>query len=85
MRSPQPQCRLTTAIDLDFRSAPGLLTANRDQVSTISTTCTYRTAWQVGLNNGRHASGSTRRMAGVGSYAVSTASSTRTTPAVCAG
>jgi spore coat protein U-like protein len=66
----QPQCRLTTATDLDFGSVPGLLTTNRDQLSTISTTCTYRTAWQIGLNNGQHAVGSTRRMTGVGSYAV---------------
>jgi spore coat protein U-like protein len=66
----QPQCRLTTATDLDFGSVPGLLTSNRDQLSTINTTCTYRTAWQIGLNNGQHASGSTRRMTGVGSYAV---------------
>lgn len=66
----QPQCRLTTATDLDFGSVPGLLTTNRDQLSTISTTCTYRTAWQIGLDNGQHAVGSTRRMTGVGSYAV---------------
>jgi spore coat protein U-like protein len=66
----QPQCRLTTATDLDFGSVPGLLTSNRDQLSTISTTCTFRTPWQIGLNNGQHASGSTRRMTGVGSYAV---------------
>lgn len=70
MADVQPLCRLTTATDLDFGSVPGLLTSNRDQVSTISTTCTYRTAWQIGLDNGQHASGSTRRMTGVGSYAV---------------
>ena len=63
----QPQCRLTTATDLDFGSVPGLLAANRDQISTISTTCTYRTAWQIGLDNGQHG---LRRMTGVGSYAV---------------
>ena len=63
----QPQCRLTTATELDFGSVPGMLVANRDQTSAISTTCTYRTAWQIGLDNGQHG---LRRMTGVGSYAV---------------
>jgi len=63
----QPQCRLTIATDLDFGSVPGLLVANRDQSSAISTTCTYRTAWQIGLDNGQHG---VRRMTGPGSYAV---------------
>jgi spore coat protein U-like protein len=66
----QPQCRLTTATDLDFGSVPGLLLTNKDQTSTIGTTCTFRTAWKIGLDNGQHASGNTRRMTGVGSYAV---------------
>jgi spore coat protein U-like protein len=66
----KPLCRLTAASDLNFGSVPGLIASSRDQISTISTTCTYRTAWQIGLDNGQHASGTTRRMTGVGSYAV---------------
>lgn len=63
----QPQCRLSTATDLDFGSVSGMLVANIDQTSAISTTCTYRTAWQIGLDDGQHG---LRRMTGVGSYAV---------------
>jgi spore coat protein U-like protein len=66
----KPLCRLTAASDLNFGSVPGLIASSRDQISTISTTCTYRTAWQIGLDNGQHASGTTRRMTGVGAYAV---------------
>jgi spore coat protein U-like protein len=55
-------CRAYTSTDLDFGSIPGLMTSNSDQTSTIGMTCTGRTAWQVGLNNGNNASGSIRRM-----------------------
>ncbi|MDR6840207.1 Csu type fimbrial protein [Pseudoxanthomonas sacheonensis] len=55
-------CRAYTTTDLDFGSIPGLITSNTDQTSTINMTCTGRTAWNVGLNNGQNASGSIRRM-----------------------
>lgn len=57
-----PNCRAYTTTDLDFGSIPGLITSNTDQTSTIGMTCTGRTAWHVGLNNGQNASGSIRRM-----------------------
>jgi spore coat protein U-like protein len=57
-----PNCRAYTTTDLDFGSIPGLITSNSDQTSTIGMTCTGRTAWNVGLNNGQNASGSIRRM-----------------------
>lgn len=57
-----PNCRAYTTTDLDFGSIPGLITSNTDQTSTIGMTCTGRTAWNVGLNNGQNASGSIRRM-----------------------
>lgn len=58
-------CRITTATDLDF-GAVGALAGNRDQTSTIQLQCPNGAAWRVGLNNGNHANGSTRRMAGPG-------------------
>lgn len=58
-------CRITTATDLDF-GAVGVLAGNRDQTSTIQLQCPNGAAWRVGLNNGSHANGSTRRMAGPG-------------------
>jgi spore coat protein U-like protein len=57
-----PNCRAYTATDLDFGSIAGLITANRDQTSLLSMICTGRTAWNVGLDNGLHASGTVRRM-----------------------
>lgn len=56
------KCQAYTTTDLDFGSVPGFVTGNIDQTSTIGMTCTGRTAWQVGLNNGLYASGSVRRM-----------------------
>lgn len=55
-------CSITAASDLDFGAISGLITANGDQTSTISMTCTGRTAWNVGLNNGLNSSGIVRRM-----------------------
>jgi len=65
-----PNCRAYTTTDLDFGSIPGLITSNTDQTSTIGMTCTGRTAWNVGLDNGQHANGSIRRMrlGATGSY-----------------
>jgi spore coat protein U-like protein len=55
-------CRAYVTTDLDFGNVPGLIAANKDQTSTIAMTCTGRTAWNVGLNNGLNPSGSVRRM-----------------------
>lgn len=55
-------CRAYTTTELAFGSISGLITANSDQTSTISMTCTGRTPWTVGLNDGLNASGSIRRM-----------------------
>jgi len=65
-----PNCRAYTTTDLDFDNVAGSIASNIDRTSAISMTCTNRTAWQVGLNNGANASGSTRRMrlGATGSY-----------------
>ncbi|WP_158636483.1 Csu type fimbrial protein [Luteimonas marina] len=61
-------CAISTATDLDFGSVTSLASA-RDQVSTITLRCPTGTAWKLGLDNGAHASGSTRRMTdGSGRY-----------------
>lgn len=55
------------ANDLDFGSIAGLLSSgNHDASTTVGVTCTNQAAYKIGLNNGLHASGSTRRMAGPG-------------------
>lgn len=48
---------------LGFGSTPGFITGNVDQTTSIGLVCTGRTPWQIGLNNGLHASGNVRRMA----------------------
>ena len=60
-------CFISTATDLDF-GAVGNLATQRDQTSAISLRCPTGTAWRLGLNNGSHAAGSVRRMAGPGGY-----------------
>ena len=57
-----PNCRAYTTSDLDFGSVAGPITGSIDQTSSISMTCTGRTAWNVGLDNGLNASGNIRRM-----------------------
>jgi spore coat protein U-like protein len=42
------------------------LLANTDGASTISVQCALGIAYQVGLDNGQHATGTTRRMTGPG-------------------
>lgn len=63
-------CIISTATNLDFGSLPGLITADRDQTSAITFTCTGRTAWNVGLDDGQNSSGGIRRMrlGATGSY-----------------
>ncbi|MDO9135882.1 spore coat U domain-containing protein [Hydrogenophaga sp.] len=55
-------CTITNVAPLQFGSVSGLIQANVDQSTTLNFTCTGRTAWQVSLDNGLHASGQTRRM-----------------------
>ncbi|WP_149193850.1 Csu type fimbrial protein [Luteimonas suaedae] len=55
-------CTISTATNLAFGTVPGRISANRDQTSAITFTCTGRTAWNVALNNGQNASGNIRRM-----------------------
>lgn len=58
-------CHISTATDLDFGAVTSV-PANRDQTSTIQLRCPTGTTWRVGLDDGSHASGTTRRMAGPG-------------------
>lgn len=62
-----PSCTVS-ASDHDFGNVGGFLDANHDGSSAISLQCTNGAAWKVGLDNGQHASGSTRRMAGPGGF-----------------
>jgi spore coat protein U-like protein len=57
------KCTVGTATDLDFGSVSGLLKTDTDKTSLVRMTCTNRAAYQVGLDNGQHALGTTRRMA----------------------
>ena len=56
------ECRAYAASDLAFGTIPGLIGANVDQDTTFSMTCTGRTAWNIGLDDGLNASGNVRRM-----------------------
>ncbi|HVV97760.1 MAG TPA: spore coat U domain-containing protein [Rhodanobacteraceae bacterium] len=56
------QCSVS-ATTLDFGTV-GVLLANVDGTSTVSVQCANGVAYQVGLNDGQHASGNTRRMQG---------------------
>ncbi len=58
------QCAVS-ATTLDFGTV-GLLLANTDGTSTISVQCALGVAYQVGLDNGQHATGTTRRVSGPG-------------------
>lgn len=55
-------CRSYITTNLDFGTVPGLIGNDIDNASTVTMTCTGRTAWNVALDNGQNASGSTRRM-----------------------
>ena len=58
------QCAVS-ASTLDFGSV-GLLLANTDGTSSVTVQCASGVAYQVGLDNGQHATGATRRMQGPG-------------------
>ncbi|MGB8635102.1 MAG: spore coat U domain-containing protein [Rhodanobacteraceae bacterium] len=64
----QPTCTVT-ATNMNFGNA-GLLDSGgpHDATSSIGVTCVSGTAWKIGLDNGMHASGNTRRMQGPGGY-----------------
>jgi spore coat protein U-like protein len=57
-------CTITAANNLNFGSTAGLLSNNVDATTTVQTQCTSGTAFQIGLDNGQHASGAIRQMAG---------------------
>lgn len=59
----QNKC-IVSATNLDFGSPTGLLTSNIDVQSTITTQCANGTPYEIALDNGQHASGSIRKMAG---------------------
>lgn len=56
------ECRAYAVSDLAFGTIPGLIATDVDHDTTFSMTCTGRTAWNVGLDDGLNASGSARRM-----------------------
>jgi spore coat protein U-like protein len=59
-------CTITTAGNLTIPTPPGLLLGNQDGTSTIGVNCVNGTPYNIGLDNGQHASGSARRMQGPG-------------------
>lgn len=56
------QCHSYLTADLDFGQVGGSVASAIDRTTTFGLTCTNHTAWNIGLNNGLYASGSTRRM-----------------------
>jgi spore coat protein U domain-containing protein, fimbrial subunit CupE1/2/3/6 len=60
------QCSVS-ASTLDFGTV-GLLTANTDNTSALTVQCASGVAYQVGLDNGQHATGTTRRLQGPGGF-----------------
>jgi len=56
------RCNTYVTTDLDFGSIAGSIDTTIDRTSTISMSCTNRTAWNIGLGNGSNATGSIRRM-----------------------
>lgn len=54
-------CKITAA-PLNFGSHPSNFSANIPGTSTITSSCTKGTPYQIGLNNGLYASGNQRRM-----------------------
>lgn len=61
-------CRIDSASDLNFGSVNGVLDQNVDSTSTITVNCSQNTTFQIALNNGLNASGTTRRMRGTAGY-----------------
>lgn len=68
MATVQPMCTVN-ASDLDFGTVAGFLSAaNHDGTSVVSVQCVNGSAYQIGLDNGQHALGNTRRMQGPGGF-----------------
>lgn len=58
-----------SASDMDFGSLNGLLETDRNTTSFLSLQCTHGTDYDIGLDEGQHYAGGTRRMAdGNGNY-----------------
>ncbi|NJC48240.1 UNVERIFIED_ORG: spore coat protein U-like protein [Xanthomonas campestris] len=56
------RCSTYVTTDLDFGSIAGTIDTAIDRTSTISLSCTNRTAWNIGLGDGINATGNVRRM-----------------------
>lgn len=56
------RCEIDVINNLNFGAVPGIISSNYDQATNFSFICTKTTPWKVSLDNGLHASGSTRRM-----------------------
>ena len=57
-----PQCGSYLVTDMEFGTVAGRISAPIDQTAQLTLTCVRRTAFNVSLDNGLHALGSTRRM-----------------------
>lgn len=57
-----PQCGSYLVTDMDFGTAAGRIATPINQTAQLTLTCVRRTAFNVSLDNGLHAAGSTRRM-----------------------
>lgn len=57
-----PQCGSYLVTDMEFGTVTGRIAAPIDQTAQLTLTCARRTAFNVALDNGLHALGSTRRM-----------------------
>lgn len=63
----EPTCTVT-ATDMNFGNAGLLDSGVHDATSAVSVKCVNGTAYRVGLDNGLHATGNTRRMQGPGGF-----------------
>lgn len=63
----QPACTVS-ATDMQFGNAGLLDIGVHDATSSVSVKCVNATAYKIGLDNGLHASGTTRRMQGPGGF-----------------
>ncbi|MBB3227923.1 spore coat protein U-like protein [Luteibacter sp. Sphag1AF] len=55
-------CAIGTATDLSFGTVPGFLNTVTDQTSLVRVTCSNRSPFQIGLDNGQNALAGQRRM-----------------------
>lgn len=63
----QPACTVS-ATDMNFGNAGLLDSGVHDATSAVSVKCVNGTAYKIGLDNGLHAAGNTRRMQGPGGF-----------------